>query len=205
MISSRRLAIFFTRTCRRYLTHQTICNLKLYTTFLLDLKFLTPYYTTKSYLIPLLSRCLAYPTPKDARPTRFGGLRSVIVQQTMARSLMGNQPIFVSPINQVMVIFSQAQFADTEEECVDVALILCVPPFDVFPEITEHQGWGLATRCLIGLSIFYKGMEARQRRGYPAPHFYRQVGKSTFQRCGKPELSSHFENWERFIGEHLSG
>ena len=127
-----------------------------------------------------------------------------VLLQTMADTLMGDQPVFISPLDQILVLLSQAQFADTEEECVEVAHILCVPPQDVFPEIHRHQGLALANRCLIGLSVFYKGMEARTRRGYPAPPFYRRVGKTTFQRCGKPELDSHFENWEIFISEHFA-
>ena len=142
-------------------------------------------------------------SPKDAATLWNDESSRPLLQQTMADHLLGDRPVFFRPVDQMLILVSQAHFADSEEECADVAHILCVPPQDTLPLISEHHGWGLATRCLIGLSFFYPAMEARFRRGYPNPKYYRQVGKVTFSRCGKPELDSHFENWEMFIGEHF--
>ena len=116
-------------------------------------------------------------------------------------ALLKSGPVWVKPFDQILLVVMQADFAETDQERVSVASILCVPRKTVFPMVTEHRGLELAGRCLISLGLFGHAMEARKQRGYPPPCFYRNVGKSTFAKAGMQEISEHFEKWEWFLGE----
>ena len=108
------------------------------------------------------------------------------------------------PLTQLMLITSLSSFANSENECHNVASILYwgLKRIDILPLISEHNGKDLAYRCLISLGLFKKALVERQNRhGCPAPHFYRQAGIESFKQIGMNQIGSHFYQWENFIGE----
>jgi hypothetical protein len=131
-----------------------------------------------------------------------------LVRKAIGKHLLSDtQIIGDKPQEQIMMILSQAMFAESEDECMTISKMifdLHKAP-DIFPMISEHQGYALASRCLISLSLFPKALEERSnRRGYPKPKFYRQIGKATFEMCDYYLVASHFSLWEDFIGKVFS-
>lgn len=130
-----------------------------------------------------------------------------LVRQSIGNMLMDNGLVASDPLDQLLLIISKANFADTEDECMIVTSIIYQyiqnPKGNcVLPKIHLHRGIDLAGRCLVSLSLFYQAMERiHQRHGAPSPHFYRQVGIKTFSQNHQKEIAEHFQSWETFLGE----
>ena len=110
----------------------------------------------------------------------------------------------LSPLDQLMIIFSNADFASSDQERVDVAGIFREYAFmtDPLPLISQHSGRDLACRCLISLGLFGKMMESHYKyHAAPKPEFYREVGITEFNCINRRDLSQNFVNWENFFGE----
>jgi hypothetical protein len=108
--------------------------------------------------------------------------------------------------DQLKLIMSASCFADSDEECVNVArlILYMADKPDVFPLVSEHKGIDLAARCFVSLSLFRRAMvERSRRRAYPSPRFYRQVGIGALEKIDMASVSSHFDNWAGFVGETL--
>ncbi len=118
---------------------------------------------------------------------------------------LNKRGVVISPSNeQLMVLLSQASFANNGTECVYVAKIVrrFLMVDEPLPRVAEHQGYDLASRCLVSLGFFPKAIEKRwERYGAPKPEFYREVGKTTFHEIGRADVSENFEKWERFMQE----
>jgi len=109
-----------------------------------------------------------------------------------------------NPIAQITFITSLSTFADSSNECYDVANIINwgIKRIDIIPMITEHNGREFAYRCLVSLGLFKKAMIMRTKRyGSPSIEFYREAGSKTFYQIGMNNVGNHFYKWENFIGE----
>lgn len=107
---------------------------------------------------------------------------------------------------QLMIILSQAEFANSDDECAYVAGVVkrYLKTAEVLPFTIEHKGYDLASRCLISLSFFYRALEKRWKyHSAPEPNFYREVGKKTFWDIGRQDVSDNFEKWENFMQENF--
>lgn len=110
--------------------------------------------------------------------------------------------------DQLKMLTATAAFAESDQECVDVARMIhwIFRQPDVLPMISQHSGFDLLSRCLISISLFRKALERRlQRRGAPSPSFYREIGIITAKQEGMTLVAQHFDNWSGFIGETLGG
>ena len=68
-----------------------------------------------------------------------------------------------------MIIFANADFANSDAERVEVAGIFRTYIFkrDIFPLASQHEGRDLACRCLVSLGLFRKRMEYHCRYHEP--------------------------------------
>ncbi len=110
------------------------------------------------------------------------------------------------PKEQVLALAAQAKFAHLEEAfCVGNMINRHMrETSDLLPMITRHQGWELASRCLVCLSFFGSYLAQRARRhNAPSPDFYKQKGKEAFRSEGWSIIAEHFEQWEGFLGEQF--
>ncbi len=110
----------------------------------------------------------------------------------------------VPSFNQLMLVFSQASFASSEQEQVDVASIVLkyIRETEIFPLVSKHEGLDLASRCLISLGLFKdKMVRSCNYHAAPTPEFYRNVGVSQFKILQRYDLSRNFTRWENFLGE----
>ena len=117
-----------------------------------------------------------------------------------------NQPVLslIPSVDQLMIIFSNADFASSDAERVEVAGIFRTYIFkrDPFPMASQHEGRDLACRCLVSLGLFKQRMEYHCRyHEAPSPSFYRQVGIAEFDCINRRDLSHNFVNWENFFSE----
>lgn len=128
-----------------------------------------------------------------------------LIKKEIAKTLLDNDQIINEfPLTQLMFIMSLSPFADSENECNNVAEIIYwgIHRIDIIPMVTEHNGKELAYRCLISLGFFKPILVRRwKRQGAPSPDFYRQVGIESFKRIGMVDIGNHFGKWEGYIGE----
>jgi len=120
----------------------------------------------------------------------------------------GDSIITTSPFDQLKMMMSTSGFADSDEECIDVARLVhhLINKIDVLPLVSTHNGMDLAARCLVSMSLFNKAMlERSKRKAYPAPYFYRKVGIKVLSEIDMESVSIHFDNWAGFVGERLGG
>ncbi len=100
--------------------------------------------------------------------------------------------------DQFLVLFSQADFAKSDDERVYVAGIfrkrLC--DLDILPRITKHKGVQLAEKGLVSLSFFNEYLESRY--GKPAVRFYRGQSVSRFEGAGRFDVAQNFEAWTEY-------
>lgn len=127
--------------------------------------------------------------------------------KAMGKRLLENEDIILEDsIGQLMIITSIAPFAESQEECVNVAQTVNwgLNRTDILPLVSKHNGKDLANRCLISLAFFYRAMEERTKRyGCPNPEFYREIGTRTYYQIGMEDLGYHFQKWECFLQEFL--
>lgn len=129
------------------------------------------------------------------------------VKKALGSKLAGSDSLIIgNSLNQLCLIMCQADFADTEDETITVAVIVlyCLKVPDILPSLAEHRGRAFAARSLVALGMFNKAMEERcQRRGAPKPDYYRQIGKLYFKQDNLPEIANHFKLWENFLAERF--
>jgi hypothetical protein len=108
------------------------------------------------------------------------------------------------PLDILTLLCMTANFADTKEECQQVAIIVfkCLKQENPLPYIMDDQGFALAEKTLVALSFFRSAMDYRsKRKGAPTSDFYRRTSKIIFEQNGYPEISAHHEQWEKFLNE----
>jgi len=131
-----------------------------------------------------------------------------LIQQEIGKKLIDHEEIIAElPLTQIMFIVSLSPFADSEDECNNVAEIIYwgFQQPNIIPMITEHKGKELAYRCLVSLGFFKHHLIRRtERRGAPSITFYRQIGINCFNQLGRKDIGNHFAKWENFIGEFFA-
>ena len=129
----------------------------------------------------------------------------LLLEKEIGKQLLSSDQIIDElSLAQLMLIMSLATFADSPEECHDVAEVVYwgLKKVDIVPLVSEHKGKDLAYRCLISLGFFKKAMVARTNRfGTPSVDFYRSQGISAFHTIGKNDIGRHFVHWEYYINE----
>ncbi|MBT3404849.1 hypothetical protein HN832_02040 [archaeon] len=126
------------------------------------------------------------------------------VAKSVGTKLLSKEAIYSDAPSQVMALMSLASFANSDQECIHVAGAInkLVTSRDPLPLVSVHRGYALASRCLISLGMFYKGIEHRHKyHGAPNPSFYRKIGKQTFDTIGQKGIAGNFEKWETFLQE----
>ena len=131
------------------------------------------------------------------------------VRKRIGYDIAGSDEIITTmAFDQLKLVMSASCFADSDDECVDVAKLVyyLINKKDMLPLVSSHHGIDLASRCLVSLSLFMRAMvERSRRRTYPPPHFYRQVGMNALSEIDMVSVSVHFDNWAGFVGETLGG
>jgi hypothetical protein len=133
--------------------------------------------------------------------------RRPVISQLGRKMLSEGKILETDSVTQLFVFVSQADFANSEEECVNIAEIIhsYLRVNDIFPLVSKHRGKDLASRCLISLSLFYDGMRRNyQVHAAPKPEFYEVVGIKTFQEVGMNDISDNFVKWKYFLGEFFA-
>jgi len=112
-----------------------------------------------------------------------------------------HEVLALTPEQQLIILFSKADFCSEQERIYVVRIVKDrLSDLDILPQVTEHQGIHLASKCLISLGLFEGHMWHRTNRyGAPSPEFYRQVGKAQFERCGQLEVARNFDDWTDYI------
>lgn len=115
--------------------------------------------------------------------------------------------LLVQPgIDILMLVCSTSPFASDEQECATVAAIVTQgiqSHDDPLPSLMD-ESFAFSLKTLTSLSFFLRAMERRhQRRGAPAPNFYRERSRSIFRMFGHPRLADHHVAWENFLAEKL--
>ena len=135
------------------------------------------------------------------------------IKRTIGKQLLDNNVFIDGGKDQILVVTSLAPFAASDDECVKIAMIVQWGMQkiaktegrirgDILPMISEHQGAGLAYRCLISLSFFHGALLAlHKRHEAPSPEFYRDIGQRTFFMIEEKDISKHFQQWETFLKE----
>lgn len=123
-----------------------------------------------------------------------------------ANRIMEKSDIFLTskPLDILCILCSTANFAESKEECYQVAIIVHkgINRENPLPYILDDQGFLLAEKTLIALSFFKAAMDHRNRySGAPTSDYYRRVSKLVFERNGYSDIAEHHEKWESFLGE----
>lgn len=108
------------------------------------------------------------------------------------------------PLDLLCLICMTANFADSEKECQEVAIIFSkrIKDENPLPYIMDDHGFLLAEKTLVSLSLFPKRMEWRCKyHGAPSPEFYRKASKLIFEKNGHESIANHHEKWELFFSE----
>ena len=109
-----------------------------------------------------------------------------------------------SPLDILYIICSLAKFADSEEECQSVAIIINtrIKDKNPLPYILDDRGIVLAEKTLVSLSFFSAAMNYRSaKKGAPKPSFYRECSKKIFVNNNHHDIADHHEQWEGFLSE----
>jgi hypothetical protein len=122
------------------------------------------------------------------------------------RKIVEKTEIFLTskPLDILCLVCMTAQFADSEKECQDVAIIIHnrMKEDNPLPYVMEDKGLLLAEKTLIALAFFPAAMEKRWKyHGAPSPKFYRNTSKIVFSRHGLNNIADHHEQWESFLSE----
>ncbi len=133
-------------------------------------------------------------------------LKEIIVQAVGTKIILEKDKILLSkPLDILYVICLHAKFATSEDECLRIATTVYQhmnKPQKPLPMLTEDFGLIFANKTLIALSFFAGALEHRWKyHGAPMPAFYRKISKNIFDNSGQPDIASHHEQWEGFLGE----
>lgn len=112
--------------------------------------------------------------------------------------------LIAKPLDLLSLICMTASFADSDEECQDVAVIFFkrLNDSNPLPYISEDAGILLAEKTLVSLSLYPKAMERRWKyKGAPSPSFYREASKLVFKKNEKDSIAKNHEKWELFFSE----
>jgi hypothetical protein len=128
-----------------------------------------------------------------------------LIKKEIGKQLLNTDKILIEmPLVQILLITSLSPFAESIEECDQVACIIYwgIKEKDILPMITEQFGKPFAYRCLISLGFFKRNLAERCKRyAAPSPSFYREAGIRTFNAIGMTTISHHFKSWESFLEE----
>lgn len=108
------------------------------------------------------------------------------------------------PLDLLSLICMTASFADNVTECQEVAVIFSNHLLDEnpLPYMMDDNGFALAEKTLVALSLYPKAMEKRWKyHGAPSPEFYRKASKLLFMKNGHESIANHHEKWEAFFSE----
>lgn len=130
----------------------------------------------------------------------------LLLEQEIGKRLISYDGIIEElPLAQLMLITSLSTFADSPDECYNVASIIYwgINKEDILPRVAEClSNREIAYKCLVSLGFFREALIARwERHAAPSPNFYRKVGINSFNRIGMEDVGSHFYQWESFMGE----
>lgn len=138
-----------------------------------------------------------YSEDPSSRQALFKAFGQKIIEQ--------QEKILISkPLDLLTLICMTASFADSTEECQDVAIIFYKRLNDPspLPYISDDQGILLAEKTLVSLSLYPKAMERRWKyKGAPSPNFYREASKLIFKKNEKDSVAKNHEKWELFFSE----
>lgn len=126
--------------------------------------------------------------------------------KAFGQKIIEKQETFINskPLDILSLICMTASFADSKEECQEVAVIFFnrLKDENPLPYIMDDHGFLLAQKTLVALSLYYKAMEKRWKyHGAPSPDYYRRVSKLVFEKNGKNSIANHHEMWENFFSE----
>ncbi len=133
--------------------------------------------------------------------------RDAITDAISSRLITASDKIIITSqtIDVLYLICLSSKFADSADECLRVANIIYTYRNDVsniLPSIANDRGLKLANKTFVALSLFPQALEKQWRqRGAPTPSFYRSVSKTIFKNNKQEDISSHHEQWERFLSE----
>lgn len=134
-----------------------------------------------------------------------GGSSKQYLLESIGLKILDSDKILISsPLDILYIICSLAKFADSEEECQSVALIIHSRIHDKnpLPYLLDDRGIVLAEKTLIALSFFSTAMERRHlKKGAPKPDFYRACSKKIFSDNNHHDIADHHEQWESFLSE----
>ncbi len=123
-----------------------------------------------------------------------------------AHRIMERSDIFLQskPLDILCILCSTAKFAESKEECYQVAIIVHkgIHRENPLPYILDDHGFLLAEKTLVALSFFRAAMDYRNKySGAPTSDFYRKASKLVFEKNGYYDIAEHHERWESFLGE----
>jgi hypothetical protein len=144
---------------------------------------------------------------EDRAYTRDEAIKSLLADntpnscllKTLYKELADNPSIALyDSFSQFKILFSNANFAESEDERVYVASVFARRIFDkdIIPQISEHCDCQLAEKGLVTLSFFRDYLERRRQRfGAPSIEFYERVSVDKLKKIGRPEVAEHLKNW----------
>jgi len=109
-----------------------------------------------------------------------------------------------SPLDILSLLCMTANFAESKEECLQVAIIVSkgLKYENPLPYIMDDHGFLLAEKTLVALSFFSLAMDHRSKyHGAPKSDFYRKASKMLFDKNGYEDIAEHHEKWEKFLNE----
>lgn len=134
-----------------------------------------------------------------------GGKSKQYLLEALGIKILDSDKILVSsPLDILYIICSLAKFADSEEECQSVALIINSRIRDKapLPYLLDDRGIILAEKTLIALSFYSAAMNYRAvKKGAPKASFYRACSKKIFADNNHQDIADHHEQWESFLSE----
>ena len=138
-----------------------------------------------------------YKEDPSSRKQLYSAFASKILEKS-------DQILTSSPLDILSLLCMTANFADSKEECQQVAIIVFngLKRENPLPYLMDDQGFILAEKTLVALSFFNSAMEHRTKyHGAPTPLFYRRTSKILFEQNGHSDISEHHEKWESFLSE----
>jgi hypothetical protein len=131
--------------------------------------------------------------------------RDLIAKAISSKLITSKDIITSNPLDELYMICLSAKFADTEDECHRVAMLVYQfhkKTSRLLPSLIEDTGIIFANKTLLCLSFFSQALEKLEHRhGAPSPSFYRKISKVMFMKHEQPDIASHHEQWENFLAE----
>jgi hypothetical protein len=129
-----------------------------------------------------------------------------LLKKTIGNKIIEEQKkvLMSKPLDVLSLICLTSSFADSEDECHRVAVIVYeyINEEDPLPYVHRDVGIKLSKKALMALSLYNNALERRWRdHGAPRPDFYRNLSIATFNTYGHQDIAAHHRKWEGFIGE----